>query len=220
MNKENTCEIVKDLLPAYQDDLLSAASKDFVEQHLFCCPDCQNILTKMEPLGFMEETDDSAKFVDYLAHIRKYQRKLLISNVIISFILGMALSFVIIPQNILLTTFSDGTIPSSFLEQSNWSWVMINSAEGYIALLQNNWLDIGIKMVTSGFVISTFYLTIYQLFIRKHRDVGDIYSAHVLCGSIILLLSGIFTFILHLPYLILIGLVVVVLYCVLLRLRK
>ena len=40
----NKCEIIKDLLPLYEENLLSEESKTFVEDHLKTCPDCENLL--------------------------------------------------------------------------------------------------------------------------------------------------------------------------------
>lgn len=38
------CNIIKDLLPLYKEDLLSNESKTFVEEHLKTCPECENLL--------------------------------------------------------------------------------------------------------------------------------------------------------------------------------
>ena len=38
------CNIIKDLLPLYKEDLLSNKSKTFVEEHLKTCPECENLL--------------------------------------------------------------------------------------------------------------------------------------------------------------------------------
>lgn len=44
--KTNDCEIVKDLLPLYVEDLLSPESRKFVGEHLPECEDCRNYLEK------------------------------------------------------------------------------------------------------------------------------------------------------------------------------
>lgn len=59
----NNCEIIKDLLPLYQEDLLSEESKTFVEDHLKTCPKCENLLKEeikiesknTKPLDFVEK---------------------------------------------------------------------------------------------------------------------------------------------------------------------
>lgn len=42
------CEMVKDLLPLYHDDVCSDSSKKIVEEHLAECSSCKNILKKIE----------------------------------------------------------------------------------------------------------------------------------------------------------------------------
>lgn len=57
------CNIIKDLLPLYKEDLLSQESKTFVEEHLKTCPECENLLkdqikienTETKPLDFVEK---------------------------------------------------------------------------------------------------------------------------------------------------------------------
>lgn len=59
----NNCNIIKDLLPLYKEDLLSQESKTFVEEHLKTCPECENLLkeeieienTETKPLDFVEK---------------------------------------------------------------------------------------------------------------------------------------------------------------------
>lgn len=59
----NKCEIIKDLLPLYEENLLSEESKTFVEDHLKSCPECENLLKNQiqieskeaKPLDFVEK---------------------------------------------------------------------------------------------------------------------------------------------------------------------
>lgn len=59
----NKCEIIKDLLPLYEENLLSEESKTFVEDHLKTCPECKNLLKEdieienknTKPLDFVEK---------------------------------------------------------------------------------------------------------------------------------------------------------------------
>ena len=59
----NNCEIIKDLLPLYKEELLSEESKTFVENHLKTCPECENLLKdqiqienkETKPLDFVEK---------------------------------------------------------------------------------------------------------------------------------------------------------------------
>ena len=45
MSKE--CDIIRDLLPLYADDVVSDASREIIEDHLPGCPDCREYLKKI-----------------------------------------------------------------------------------------------------------------------------------------------------------------------------
>lgn len=59
----NKCNIIKDLLPLYKENLLSDESKKFVEDHLKSCSECENLLKDQieieskntKPLDFVEK---------------------------------------------------------------------------------------------------------------------------------------------------------------------
>ena len=46
MKKE--CEIVRDLLPNYVENLVGTQTKDFIKDHLKTCSQCSKILKNME----------------------------------------------------------------------------------------------------------------------------------------------------------------------------
>ena len=45
MNKQ--CEVIRDLLPLYADDVCSETSRELIEEHLQDCPECSAILEKI-----------------------------------------------------------------------------------------------------------------------------------------------------------------------------
>ena len=47
MERELACEIVKDLLPLYVDEMVSDVSKKSIESHLENCTECNEIYHKM-----------------------------------------------------------------------------------------------------------------------------------------------------------------------------
>ncbi len=61
-----TCEVIRDLLPLYVDDVLSSDSRALVEEHLKTCEDCTEYYHALkEPEGNykqMRKTDDKAAF--------------------------------------------------------------------------------------------------------------------------------------------------------------
>lgn len=64
------CDVIQDLLPLYADDVVSEESRDLVEQHLECCPECRQILSDIQiSIPIPQHTDDTA-----LKKIKKKQR--------------------------------------------------------------------------------------------------------------------------------------------------
>jgi len=70
MNEEKECNIVKDLLPSFIDDVLTEDSKEFVEEHLKRCSNCQNILQEIKKELNQEQKYEKTK-IDYLKSVNK-----------------------------------------------------------------------------------------------------------------------------------------------------
>lgn len=72
MSKE--CEIIRDILPLYADDVCSAASREIVEAHLEECPACADYLKQIrasEAEGRLK--DEKALVIDHQA--RRFKRR-------------------------------------------------------------------------------------------------------------------------------------------------
>ena len=58
----NECNIVKDLIPLYADDLLSSDSEEFIRRHTEHCPECQKTWERArEPLPGVQSQDSTAE---------------------------------------------------------------------------------------------------------------------------------------------------------------
>ena len=61
MNMNKECEVIRDLLPLYADDVCSDTSRALIEEHLQDCPDCSAELEKLRTheleSGLREETE-------------------------------------------------------------------------------------------------------------------------------------------------------------------
>lgn len=67
-----SCDVIRDLLPLYADDLLSQNSRDLVDAHVAACPECKEILdTMLRPLD-PEPTEEG--FMDALRKNKRKQR--------------------------------------------------------------------------------------------------------------------------------------------------
>ena len=49
------CEVIRDLLPLYQDELCSPVTAELVRQHLAECPDCARAAERMRSQVHVEE---------------------------------------------------------------------------------------------------------------------------------------------------------------------
>lgn len=87
MNKELPCYIISDLLPSYQDDILSEQTKKDIDKHLNECQECKKKMNAMEMQIPIQTTNAELK-TNPLKKVRFYQRTLTALGAIIAFILG------------------------------------------------------------------------------------------------------------------------------------
>lgn len=84
MNKD-TCDIVKDLLPLYIDDILSDSSRVLVEEHIKTCPKCRKDLESYgKRVVLPMDTDiDPFKKISYKFKFQKMSIALLLSIIML-----------------------------------------------------------------------------------------------------------------------------------------
>lgn len=71
---KNDCNIIRDILPLYIENMVSEETKGFVEEHLTLCADCRSEAEKMKkPAEFVADTD--------IAPLKNLKKKLLIKKV-------------------------------------------------------------------------------------------------------------------------------------------
>lgn len=75
------CNIIRDLLPLYEDSVASAETQELVRAHLADCPACQEELRKLRtPISLPPDEDEEAvkRFLEYRAEVyRKQNRKII-----------------------------------------------------------------------------------------------------------------------------------------------
>ena len=74
---KNECDLVKDLLFSYNDNILSTTSKDLVDKHLQECDECKKFLEEIKQDSNEEK---QVKEIDFLRSIKKNINK---KNIII-----------------------------------------------------------------------------------------------------------------------------------------
>lgn len=72
--KETNCDVIRDLLPLYEDNAVSEETAKLVREHLKDCPDCREELRKMRaPISLPPEEDEELwkKFAEKRERLRK-----------------------------------------------------------------------------------------------------------------------------------------------------
>ena len=89
------CNVVKDLLPLYEDGVCTNESKELVETHLKTCEECRNELKKMKECPEIEAKDvDTGKAIKKAKKkIGKQKKKAVIRAVAISLVLCVFVGF-------------------------------------------------------------------------------------------------------------------------------
>lgn len=87
MNKKLPCYIISELLPLYQDDILSEQTKKDIDKHLIECEDCKKKMDAMKMQIDVKTTNVELK-TNPLKKVRFYQKMLIALGAIIAFVLG------------------------------------------------------------------------------------------------------------------------------------
>lgn len=122
MNKKLPCYIVSDLLPLYQDDILSEQTKKDIDKHLNECEECKKKLAEMETQIDVQNTNIELKS-NPLKKVRFYQKILTVLGAVIAFILGACTPIAILG----LTVLERGEIAAYQIERAKSLWYVLAS---------------------------------------------------------------------------------------------
>lgn len=87
MNKELPCYIVSDLLPFYQEGILSEQTKEDIDKHINECKTCKKNMNTMKMQIDVKTTDVEMKTTPF-KKVKFYQKVLTILGTFIAFIFG------------------------------------------------------------------------------------------------------------------------------------
>ncbi len=74
-----SCEIIKDLLPLYKDEICSDESKQIIEEHLLECTDCKRSLEQMNIDISVKEKEKNLREADAIKNLsKKWNKKLML----------------------------------------------------------------------------------------------------------------------------------------------
>lgn len=206
------CNVVKDLLPLYQDNICSSTSKDIVEEHLRECADCKKVAEQMSD-GTVEKTLTVEKNHVLEKHRKNVNRKtttigiatagILMIPVIVCLIcniaIGHALDWFFIVLTAMLLVASLIVVPF-IVEKDRLVWVVLSATGSLLLLLltcciytRGDWFFVaasgcifGISCIFSPFVVSFFCrgekLKNHKAVLTILWDILWLYILLVVCG--------------------------------------
>lgn len=84
-----SCDIIRDLLPSYMDNLCSKDSQTIIEEHLLSCPDCAALVQALQE----SEASERARETRQIAYMKKFKKhmgtKEFIGLILLLFIVGV-----------------------------------------------------------------------------------------------------------------------------------
>ena len=174
MNKTLPCYIVSDLLPLYQEDILSEATKKDIDEHLKECEDCKKKMAAMQMPIEISITEPELK-INPFEKLKLYQNTLMIFGAIISFLFGTFSPIAIAGIGVLIR----GEVTSYHIERFK--------SMGYLFVLQNCLVGLGICAIYLLFVfLIRKKMTNKGMDISKKR-VYDILYYGILCLYFVIL---------------------------------
>lgn len=129
MKKINDCELVRDLLPNYIDNLTSNETNEFIESHISECAECKLLLNKMKKTDVAHESIKSKKFVNFA---KKYNKKLKVLKFIVLIILAIIL--VHFTRNIIIVSSVMNKRQETLLDANNYHYQMYSYGKGHMFL--------------------------------------------------------------------------------------
>lgn len=120
MNKELPCYVISDLLPLYQDDILSEQTKKDIDRHISGCEECRKKLLAMKMQIDVQSTDVELKS-NPLKKVKFYQKMLTALGAVIAFVLGACVPIAILG----LTVLERGEIAAYQIERVKSLWYIL-----------------------------------------------------------------------------------------------
>lgn len=119
---KNECNLVKDLMPNYLENLLSSDSKEFIEQHLSSCNSCKSLLDSLKNKKTTEISEDLDFEKIELDHLKKVHHKMFFLKLILIIILILiilALTIIAIKYSYITSIANDCTSQKQYLKSLN-----------------------------------------------------------------------------------------------------
>lgn len=141
MNKGLPCYIISDLLPLYQDDIVSEQTKKEIEQHVNECKDCKKKMDAMK-MQIDVQTANAEPKTDPFKKVRFYQKALIALGAVIAFILGTCYPIALLG----LAVLKRGEIATYQIER-----------------LKNLWYVLALRSCVTGIIVCAVYFLLILL---------------------------------------------------------
>ena len=91
MSKTN-CNIIKDLLPSYMENICSNDTREFVENHLSECENCRKFADMMKKTELVSEKTDK-EVIDYMKKVKRHilNKNIMSFGLLVLIVFGMAI---------------------------------------------------------------------------------------------------------------------------------
>lgn len=148
MKNENECNVIKDLLPSYIDNLTSIESNKLINKHLEECNNCKEFLNNIKNEEVNEE-----KEIEFLKFAKKYNKKLFNLKMILIFIILIGLSVFTVSTGRKMIIISNLSNKAKEYENStNYHWITYGFEEGTFS--KQECYKMGDKVKTAGIYIT------------------------------------------------------------------
>ena len=91
MSNKIPCDVIRDLLPSYVDELTSETSNTLIMEHMRGCETCRKTLASMQGgLPFAEEAEKARREIDFLKKNKRRNRRIVFGSIAGAFLLILA----------------------------------------------------------------------------------------------------------------------------------
>ncbi len=91
MNSRISCDVIKDLLPSYVDELTSEASNMLIREHVRDCESCRRTLASMQGgLSFAKEAEKEKREIDFLKKNKRRNRRIVLGSILGALVMILA----------------------------------------------------------------------------------------------------------------------------------
>lgn len=199
------CNVIQDLLPLYADDVVSKESRELVQQHLECCPDCRQVLGEIQAdIPIPQQTDDAP-----LKKLKKKQRIkgvciALIAAVCVALLLGYPVSVMYSnsidglsaeygPECFIVTEYPGGKVELKLTEEAQGAYIYYlyeinedDSTDLYLYIYGKDPVPLWARRFLSPWsFLSNGYL-MYEIGPCYNFESGDSYSSYQCVGGLTL----------------------------------